>query len=178
MRAFLQAGRWLMGPLAALTACLWAQPNRGAEDQVKAAVVVQLARFVEWPAAVNPSHFRLCVLSKDRWIPLLEEAARGHTIGGKAITVVRLARPQDAAGCNVVVMGAFTGEQPWNGWMRDPVLSISEEPGFAASGGMIGLVVQGGKVGFELNTAAATRAGLTVSSKLIRLARLVGGRGN
>jgi hypothetical protein len=181
MHRFSQAGFKRIGLLALLCcAQLPAEaPARGAEDRVKAAVVLQLARFVEWPAGgAESSEFQLCVLAKDRWLPLLEGAARGHTIGGKPVLVRRLSRPQDAAGCNIVVVGSQPADRPWNAWIQYPVLSVSEEPGFAEAGGMVGLVVHSGKVGFELNTAAATRAGLTVSSKLIRLARLVEGRGN
>ncbi|MBI3684400.1 MAG: YfiR family protein [Acidobacteria bacterium] len=156
------------------------QPGRQAEDRVKAAVVLQLARFVEWPSTPEPAaskEFQLCVLGKDRWIPLLKEATQGETIAGRAIAVRRLQRAQEASGCNLVVTGASAEEMPWHLLDRLPVLTVSEEAGFAEAGGMVGLTLQAGRVGFELNTAAAERSGLRFSSKLLRLARLVGNGG-
>lgn len=179
MRSSLHIGFRLAGPLLLLVTCpIFAQPPmREAEDKIKAAVVVQVARFVEWPAQDAPE-FRLCVLAKDRWFPLLEQAARGQTIGGKPVSVRRLVRPQEANACHIVVVGARPEEKQWTAWGQLPVLSVSEEPGFAEAGGMVGLTVHNGKVGFELNTVAAARAGLAFSSKLIRLAKLVEGRAN
>jgi hypothetical protein len=54
-----------------------------------------------------------------------------------------------------------------------PVLTVGEPSGFARSGGAIGLVFRDGRIAFEINPAAAARAGLTVSSKLLRLAEIV-----
>jgi len=50
-------------------------------------------------------------------------------------------------------------------------LTVAEFDGFSASGGMINFFLQDSKVKFELNLAAATTAGLDVSSKLIVVSR-------
>jgi hypothetical protein len=56
------------------------------------------------------------------------------------------------------------------------VLVVGESEGFARAGGVIGFTVEGGTVGFEVNRAAAERAGLTISSRLLKLSRVVGDR--
>ncbi len=53
------------------------------------------------------------------------------------------------------------------------VLTVGETRDFAVRGGVIGLLVSEGRVRFEINVAAAERASLRVSSKLLRLGRIV-----
>ena len=53
------------------------------------------------------------------------------------------------------------------------VLSIGDMEGFAEQGGIIGLTKVDGKVRFAINVDAAQRAGLTISSKLLKLASIV-----
>ncbi len=54
-----------------------------------------------------------------------------------------------------------------------PILTIGDAPGFAELGGIINLIQIGDQLRFEINTAAAARCGLTISSQLLKLARLV-----
>jgi hypothetical protein len=53
------------------------------------------------------------------------------------------------------------------------VLTVSDIDGFASSGGVIGFVIRRSKIRFQINPAAATRQGLTLSAKLMRLAEIV-----
>lgn len=53
------------------------------------------------------------------------------------------------------------------------VLTIGDTPGFAAGGGMIGLVAENRKISLEINVEAARQAGLRIDPQLLKLARLV-----
>ena len=58
--------------------------------------------------------------------------------------------------------------------VRDrPVLTIAELPGFTDFGGIINLYRADDRLRFEVNLGAAKRAGLAISSRLLRLARIV-----
>lgn len=50
------------------------------------------------------------------------------------------------------------------------VLTVGESEGFAKQGGMIGFVIVDDKVRFEINTAAARRAGIGIDLRLLKLA--------
>jgi hypothetical protein len=54
-----------------------------------------------------------------------------------------------------------------------PVLTVGEADRFARRGGMIGFYFEDNRVRLEVNRAAAERAGLRFSSKLLAVARLV-----
>jgi len=52
-----------------------------------------------------------------------------------------------------------------------PVLTVGEGVQFLERGGLIGFVVESDRVRFSIGRRAAATAGLTVSSKLLRVAR-------
>lgn len=54
-----------------------------------------------------------------------------------------------------------------------PVLTVSDIENFAHKWGIINFTTAGNRVGFEINTEAAKRAHLCVSSRLLRVARVV-----
>ena len=51
-----------------------------------------------------------------------------------------------------------------------PVLTVSDIPDFTAKGGMIGIIEKGNNIRFSINLDAAHRAGLKISSQMLRLA--------
>jgi hypothetical protein len=50
------------------------------------------------------------------------------------------------------------------------VLTVSDLPQFSRRGGMIQFILDGNRVRFEVNLTPAERAGLTLSSELLKLA--------
>ena len=56
---------------------------------------------------------------------------------------------------------------------RANILTVSDIEEFAERGGMIGFRIEEKRVRFSVNTEAADRAGLQISSRLLKLARLV-----
>ncbi len=54
-----------------------------------------------------------------------------------------------------------------------PVLTVSEVDGFARSGGGINFYLDGPKVRFEINPAAAQNDRLRISSQLLSLGKIV-----
>ena len=54
-----------------------------------------------------------------------------------------------------------------------PILTVGESPAFSRAGGVITFVIDGDKVRFEINSAAAGRASVRISSQLQKLARRV-----
>ena len=54
------------------------------------------------------------------------------------------------------------------------VLTVGESDSFISLGGMINLAMKDNKIRPEVNLAAAERAHLQISSKLLRIAQVVG----
>jgi hypothetical protein len=53
---------------------------------------------------------------------------------------------------------------------KQPILTVGDQERFAHQGGMINFVKQGGKVRFEVNSAAVEAGGLKMSAKLLQVA--------
>lgn len=151
------------------------------EYQVKAAFLFNFVRFVEWPAntlgAGDP--LTLCVFGQDPFGTNLDQIVSGKTANGKPLVIRRISDPSALRGCQIVFLAASEMRRfdAMAGALADlSVLTVGEAKGFAERGGVINLVVQDEHVRFEINPAAAARARLRISSKLLQLALLVGGR--
>ncbi|MBL8178187.1 MAG: YfiR family protein [Bryobacterales bacterium] len=155
--------------------CLPVQALPHDEDRVKAAVILQLARFVEWPpvAIAAAPTLNICLAGKSTWFEALAQASRGQTVNGKPVQVLPVKTHVDAEACHVLVLGSSLKESVRLQFEDLPALTVSDEPRFASQGGMVQIIVEGGRVGFELSPSAARRKGIRFSSKLIRLAKIV-----
>lgn len=146
------------------------------EYEVKAAFIHNVAKFVEWPAAVPVrGTLRLCILGQP---PFTEASAllQGKQIGGRVWEV----RPVDSRStlneCNVLFIAASE-----SGNLRriledvsgNATLTVGDSSGYAARGVMVNFYTEGNKVRFEINVDAALRAGLKIGSQLLKLARIV-----
>jgi hypothetical protein len=54
-----------------------------------------------------------------------------------------------------------------------PILTIGESPNFAHRGGIINFIVVDDKIRFEVNVEAAKQADISISSRLLALAKIV-----
>jgi len=166
--------------LAATCTLAWQHQARAqqpvSEHDMKAAYILNFIQFVEWPtdSPGGAKDWSLCVSALS---PLMRplHALHGKDLPGGQQVRVRLFDPGNAQECRVLVLqGADlerTAHQPLLG--RRGVLTLSDDPAALRAGVMIGLVEQGGRIVFDVDNTAAARAGLVVSSRLLRLARTV-----
>jgi len=174
-RAWLRRGAACALLCASLSAQVQDAPP--SEYQVKAAFLYNFGRFVEWPPQPRPpSAFTICVLGQDPFGPVLDELIKGKTIQDLKVVVRRLERVEDAGDCRILfisssedvrlahILATLHGRS---------VLTVGEAERFAHRGGMINFRLEGAKVRFEINPDAAGQAGLTISSQLLKLARIV-----
>lgn len=149
-----------------------AQPS---ESAVQAAFLPRFARYVTWPGPSVPAAgapFQLCIVGRDPFGRLLEQAAAGELIDGHAVAVRRVPGPEAAAGCHLAfVQGAAPQETArlLLAMRRQPILTVTD----ARAGpqrGVIHFTIVGGRVRFFIDDAAAAERGLTISSRLLALA--------
>jgi hypothetical protein len=167
-----------------LLALLSGQNRAGAADaspseyQVKAAFLLNFAKFVEWPAAKlgeTNSPLVIGVIGANPFGTLLDEIVKGQTISGHRLVSRAISTAEEAAACHIVFISRSEKERlrPLLDGLKDqPVVTVSETKGFAQDGGMINLVVQNNHVKLEINPTAAGEAGVKLSSKLLAIARI------
>jgi hypothetical protein len=143
------------------------------EYEVKAAYLLNFARFVEWPApAPGNDPFTICIVGDDPFQGALERLVEGEAVNGRPIAVRRLARWQEP--CRILFVSR--SERDTFRILRQTgrgVLTVGEEPGFLSDGGMINFVVEDRKVKFEVSLKAATEASIRINSRLLSVAKSV-----
>jgi len=164
----------------ALAAASTAQPvraERPGEYSVKAAVLYNLTKFVDWPGdafADQAAPVVFCVLGGDPFGPTLDRTLQGHLVGTRTAVVRRVSEP--APECHVLfIAGSDTKRLPaiLERLGTRSVLTVGDAPGFVEQGGMIGLVTDTDRVKFDINLGAAERAGLRISARVLVLASTV-----
>jgi len=149
------------------------------EYEVKAAFLLNFARLVEWPEDSFPdAHSPLTVglLSAAPSSERIQEFLEGKSVGSRKVQAQRIESAEEVGGFHLVFVSASSGAEASNvvgATGGGPVLLVGESDGFATSGGTINFFTDGNKVRFEINPKAAEAAGLRVSSRLLRVAKIV-----
>ena len=153
-----------------------AQPT-GTEYEFKAAYLYKFANFVEWPdkSFSEPrAPITIGILGRDPFGELLDKLVKGETVNGRLFVVKRFDQPADLDSCHILFVPA-SEKKRWPAIrekIKDKaVLTVGDFDEFARSGGIINFVLFRNTVQFEINGEAAERAGLKISSKLLRLGR-------
>ena len=156
-----------------------AQEGAPVEYQVKAAFLLNFAKFVDWPpeaftAADAP--FAIGVFGKDPFHELLDNTVAGKTIGNRKFIVRRGAKLEDLKGCQILFVCRSERDQMARILEKTrhlPILTVGEMDGFAQQCGVINFVIEDNKVHFEINPNAAASANLAIKAQLLRLAHIV-----
>lgn len=146
--------------------------------RVKGAFLYNFAKFVSWPAEALPEGepLRLCVLADAETHERLAGTVEGKTARGHPIRTRAIAGAEEARTCHIVFVTAEAGVAPdalAAALEGRNVLTVGESEGFAQRGGVIRFMREEQKLRFAVNPGAAERAGLGISSQLLRLARVV-----
>lgn len=174
--------------LALLLACMVgkalglppAQAPVSLEYAVKATYLYKLAPFVNWPPtafATATAPFRICVVGDDPFDDYLDKAVAGHSLGAHPFEVRRLDTLTPAADCQIAFISHLAPQnirEVLHAVSGTPVLTVTDSTA-AGQGGIVQFVIRDGRVAFEVDTAAAARNHLTISSKLLQLAVAVKG---
>ena len=148
------------------------------EYRVKAAFILNFARFVEWPAdSYSESGVLVVGVIGDNPFGSSLDHLNGNTVNGRRIATRRLKLGDNLRACQILFVSS--SERSRLGKILESVrggsvLTIGELPQFCQAGGIIKFVIQDYRVRFEMNAGAAGQARLRISSKLLALSK--GGR--
>jgi hypothetical protein len=174
VRRFLITGVSVLALISA-TGISSAQAQSLEEHDAKAAFVFKLVNFVQWPS--ESSHdLVIGFIGADATSDSLQHLASGKLVNGKGIVVRRLSRDGDLKACQVIYVGASESKNlalVLDRLRGTNVLTVGESDGFSHHGGVVNLLLSGGRIRFEVNPHAAERAHLQISSRLLSLATIV-----
>jgi hypothetical protein len=165
--------------LLLLQLVLGAHAQTSREDQIKAAFVYNFTKFIEWPSksfADANAAIVIGVLGDSPMAAVLDDVVRDRKVNGRPIIVRPIQGAADAASTHLLFVSAAESAR----WAQlqaaietRPVVTVGESPSFAQSGGTINFIVQGDKLHFVINMAAAERSGVKISAQLQKLAAAV-----
>lgn len=165
--------------LCAAVASTFAPAQDGLSDEyeIRAAMIFNLTRFVDWPATRTASRdFVLCEMGADPVVLALEHSVRGKTVGDKAVVVRRLAKTDNVSSCHLLYVAGNerkSFEAIAAAARRDGVLTVGAQEWFLAAGGVVNLPMVADRIHIQIQMNNAQQGGWTISSKLLRLAEVV-----
>jgi len=163
--------------LAFTLAMMAGGPARAAslEYPVKAAFLYKFAPFVEWPprafeSGVSP--LAVCVIGHDPFGATLDSAVAGKQVSGHALVVRRLETISAGSGCHIAYIGGSKAQSVADGLAAvqgSPTLTVTDQS-MGSPRGAIHFVIKDNRVRFHIDEVTAVHNGVSISSKLMRLA--------
>lgn len=151
------------------------------EYKVQAAYVSKFLLFVEWPeGAVGEDGYVVGVAGGDDFWAAMQ-ALSDREVDAARVTTRRVKASDAVAGLHVLVVDPGHPRASTDALLaaaaERPVLTVGRSDDFAGRGGVIQFAIVDDTLRFGVNLEAARRAGLEVSSRLMRAARPLEGAG-
>ena len=149
--------------------------QKPAEYQVKAAFLYNFTKFVEWPKETQDKYRYLYILGDNPFGNELDNI-HGKTVGGKQLITEHINSLNGLKECSILFVSS--SEEKYLQKIIETtaslsILTIGDTNGYAEQGIIINLYTEQNKIRFEINTNAAKRSGLKLSSKILHLARII-----
>jgi hypothetical protein len=146
------------------------------EAELKAAILVNMLLFVDWPnqASQSPDRLTLCYFDASPISAVLDQL-NGKLLKGKPLRVKPVTNTT-FSGCQALYLSPSDGPSLIDVVPKlrsSGVLFIGDSPGYLQRGAMLNLEVDEGRVVFDIDLRSVRQAGLMLSSKVLRLARKV-----
>lgn len=139
------------------------------EDEFKAAYVFNFVKFVEWPPEAASDTLTICFVGGAGVYEALTTDIENKRAGARRVAAVQLVDAPPAGTCNALYVDAAMAAT-YTPTDEAAVLTISDAAAFAVNGGMIELFTENHRLRFSINVNSAQRAGLRISSDLLKLA--------
>lgn len=177
MNIFRRMLRWggCTGVACVISLSAYAGPS---EFVVKTAFIYNFFKFTDWPVATNAQQqptYNLCFAGSAQQYSQAIAALEGKEAAGKPLAVKREVRGEGLKSCHMVVVLAEDGVEVLRELASLPVVTVSDMAGFIHRGGMIGLVQNDNRLGFEVNLEIANANNIRFSSQMLKLAKSVRG---
>jgi hypothetical protein len=161
---------------------LGAESVAPSEHQVKAAILFNLAKYVEWPAERLPapeSPILLGILGEDNFGDDFKRMVEGKTINGRKLVLKRMSPGEEMKSLHLLFIAAAERKrvpQVLDQLRECSVLTVGETDDFAQLGGMVQLAMKDSRIRPQVNLKAAERVSLKISSRLLSISDVLKGQ--
>jgi hypothetical protein len=145
------------------------------EARLKAALLMNLALFIDWPDSSGP--LQICVAGRGQTVEA-RRAIERRQVRGRALEVQLVAAPGAVAGlgCHMLFIAASTGARAIEyaqAAAGNATAIVSEDRGLPLERTHVLLALVDDQPVIEINLTAARRSGLGISSRMLKLARQI-----
>jgi len=142
------------------------------EYQLKAAFLVQFAKYTKWPN-IRGEQIVVGIIGEDPFGDTLDRY-NGKILQGKTLVIKKIDNTSEAKTCCQLIYISVSERERMdeviNPLAGEPILTVSDIDGFTQRGGMIHLVRKGTKQKFVVNINNANKASLDFSSRMLSVA--------
>ena len=148
------------------------------EYDVKAALLLNFARFIEWPErafADADTPIDICVFAPSPFGDVLNRVLDGETIGQRSFAARDVRTASDSAGCHLlfVPVRRMSARAATLLNHSGPYTVTVGESRIRRDGWRVSLVVDGGRVRFNVNLRPVEERGVRISARMLQLASRV-----
>ena len=161
------------------------------EYEIKAAFLVNFAKFSQWPAAkedINKPIF-IGVIGLSPFSKEVTDALESKKVNERTVKINSFAgykehkklpkeefekTVSELQACHILFICQSESDifnEINEAVSNSSVMTVSDIPGFVDAGGIINFVIDNTKVGFEVNVKAATDAKIEIRSQMLRVAK-------
>lgn len=168
--------------LGAMSVCRAGAREPASEESVKAAILFNLIRFVEWPVSAVPdpsAPWIVATFGQDALQKRMVEMAASAGLSSRVsvLEVGELGQLEDCRdGIKVLYIARSAHKlipQILDLLQARPVLTVGDDEGFVIRGGMMNYVRRNNRIRFDINLDQAEKSRLKMSSRLFSLARVI-----
>ena len=164
--------------IACSAALVGADQQKPGEYQIKALFLYNFLNFVDWPVGssiYSSPTINVCIIGDDPFADAVDDI-RNETVKGKKLAI-RFYRPFDEPeGCHLLFIPASEKNHAAHivKSVKDAnVLTVGDTEEVGRHGAVISFFIEQKKVRFAINIEAARRAGIKISAKLLKLAKII-----
>ncbi len=165
-------------PQTAITP-VFADGGNTSEYQLKAAYLLNLSKFIQWPAESDQQQqipFTFCMIGIEPYAHEIDAELNNKIVHGRNTRSEHLGFSDPLDHCQVLFIGPI-GDTRLSHVLKVAItktlLIVGEDSKFIARGGDISFFVEPKRLRFEINPLSLKHKNLKVSSKLLRLAHIV-----
>jgi hypothetical protein len=155
-----------------------AQPG-SKEYQMKAVFLFNFTQFIEWPENSLPEEstpFVIGILGEDPFGSHLQDAIKNEKVQSHPLVIKHVKDVNEAGDCQILfinISNQSTLKNILTSLKGKSILTVGDANNFSKHGGVVRFYSEENKIRIRINLEASRENGLTISSKLLRLADIV-----
>ncbi len=141
--------------------------------KLQSVFIVRFAKYIEWPENYKSGDFVIGVLGDDEAESAIKTTCAGKTVGNQKITIRKFNSVAEIGNCNILYITFAKSSNFYAASSKlksKSTLIITEKDGLAQKGSNINLVVNQGKMNFEVNKIVNEKSGLKIPASILSLA--------